>query len=131
MRVDEIGLVIDPERPWMGNSPDGIITIEYQSGYKERGLLEIKCPATKKYYDPPVPSHYMAQIQGTMGNLSLSWCDFVVWIPSTGIQITRVTFDSNYWNNTLLPGLTDFYFNMYMPIALKKENNLLFPNELE
>lgn len=123
--VEEVGLVINPQRPWMGNSPDGIVVLTYESGKVERGLLEIKCPYKKEFYAPdPVPPHYYAQIQGTMGNLSLPWCDFVVWTP-TGLQVTRVDFDSTFWDTKLLPALTTFYHDMYVPLALAKENGVL------
>ena len=129
--VEECGLMINPERCWMGNSPDGIIVITRSSGAVERGLLEIKCPFKKSFYTPdPVPPHYFAQVQGTMGNLSLPWCDFVVWTP-TGIQVTRVDFDTVFWNDKLLPALTTFYFDIYLPAALDKENGLLQNGEVQ
>lgn len=125
VEVEEVGLVINPQRPWMGNSPDGIVVLTYASGKVERGLLEIKCPYKKEFYTPdPVPPHYFAQIQGTMGNLSLPWCDFVVWTP-TGLQVTRVDFDAAFWDTKLLPALTTFYNDMYVPLALAKENGVL------
>ena len=131
IQVEECGLVINPERPWMGNSPDGIITLTYKSGTTEKGLLEIKCPFRKEFYTPdPVPTYYYAQIQGTMGNLGLPWCDFVVWTP-TAIQVTRVPFDPTYWDTKLLPGVTSFYFDKYLPLALHKENGTLRPNSLD
>jgi putative phage-type endonuclease len=123
--VEETGLIINPARPWMGNSPDGIITLTYKSGRCEKGLLEIKCPFKKQFYQPnAVPAYYNAQIQGTMGNLNLNWCDFVVWTP-TGTQVTRVLFDAEFWDTQLYPRVKDFYFNMYVPLAIKKENGLL------
>lgn len=129
LTVIETGLVINPARPWMGNSPDGLVDIMHPNGTIERGLLEIKCPYRQQFYTPdPVPSYYYAQIQGTMGNLQLPWCDFVVWTP-TGLQITRVPFDSNYWEQCLLPALTTFYFDMYMPLAVAKENGELQEGE--
>lgn len=125
IQVEECGLVINPERAWMGNSPDGIITLVRQSGATERGLLEIKCPYKKTFYRPdPVPAYYNAQVQGTMGNMGLSWCEFVVWTP-TGIEITHIPFDPTFWDTTLLPGVTSFYFNQYLPLALRKENGEL------
>jgi hypothetical protein len=130
LRVEEAGLVINPERPWMGNSPDGLIHVTYASGRLETGLLEIKCPYGKKFYPDTVPPQYMAQIQGTMGNLGLPWCDFVVWTPQE-TQITRVPFDPEYWNGMLLPKLTEFYFNRYVPAAVNKENGLLEEGEIE
>jgi putative phage-type endonuclease len=123
--VEQTGLVINPIRSWMGNSPDGIVLLTHPDGHVERGLLEIKCPFRKVFYAPdPVPSYYYAQIQGTMGNLNLPWCDFVVWTP-TGMQVTHVPFNRGFWENKLLPALTTFYFDLYLPLALDKENGLL------
>ena len=129
--VKECGLVINPSRAWMGNSPDGLITLTYASGRTERGLLEIKCPFRQEFYAPdPVPLYYYAQVQGTMGNMGLPWCDFVVWTP-TGVQVTRVPFNQEYWDTRLLPGVTSFYFDQYLPLALAKENGELVPNTLD
>lgn len=129
--IEETGLLITPERPWMGNSPDGIIHHTYKSGRKEKGLLEIKCPFKKQFYTPnPVPAYYYSQIQGTMGNLGLPWCDFVVWTP-TGMQITRVLFDQTYWDEDMLPKVSQFYFDMYMPLAIQKQKGILPTNQIE
>lgn len=131
LEVSETGLVINPARPWMGNSPDGLIDITHVDGTVERGLLEIKCPYRQQFYTPDaVPSYYYAQIQGAMGNLQLPWCDFVVWTP-TGIQITHVPFDATYWETRLLPALTTFYFDMYVPLAVAKENGEVLEGETE
>jgi predicted phage-related endonuclease len=129
--IEETGLLITPERPWMGNSPDGIIHLTYKSGRKEKGLLEIKCPFKKQFYTPnPVPAYYYSQIQGTMGNLGLPWCDFVVWTP-TGMQVTRVLFDQSYWDDDMLPKVTQFYFDMYMPLAIQKQKGVLPTNQID
>uniref|UniRef100_A0A182J5H9 YqaJ domain-containing protein n=1 Tax=Anopheles atroparvus TaxID=41427 RepID=A0A182J5H9_ANOAO len=53
------GLVLDPQFPWMGASPDGIC---------EEFVLEIKCPYTQKTYDcyvdvSKLSKKYFAQIQ--------------------------------------------------------------------
>ncbi|MCH9715574.1 MAG: YqaJ viral recombinase family protein, partial [Gammaproteobacteria bacterium] len=130
VQLSETGLVINPDRPWMGNSPDGLIDLTYASGRKERGLLEIKCPYSKRFYKEGVPIYYYCQIQGTMGNIGFPWCDFVVWTPQE-TQITRVGFDQEFWTGTLLPGLEDFYFNMYVPAAVNQENGLLRDGETE
>ncbi|XP_058121018.1 uncharacterized protein LOC131283145 [Anopheles ziemanni] len=53
------GLVLDPQFPWMGASPDGIC---------DEFVLEIKCPYTQKTYDcyvdvTKLSKNYFAQIQ--------------------------------------------------------------------
>jgi hypothetical protein len=131
IHVEETGLVINTLRPWMGNSPDGIVRITHRSGVTTRGLLEIKCPFKKTFYEPtPVPVYYYCQIQGTMGNLNLPWCDFVVWTP-TGLQITRVPFDQAFWEKELLPKVSRFYFEKYVPLAVLKQEGLLATNQID
>lgn len=131
IRVEETGLVINVDRPWMGNSPDGIVHVTHRSGVTTRGLLEIKCPFKKAFYEPtPVPVYYYCQIQGTMGNLDLPWCDFVVWTP-TGLQVTRVPFDPVFWSEELLPKVSRFYFDHYVPLAILKEEGLLATNQID
>ena len=133
--VVETGLAIRPPRFWLGNSPDGLVHVTYSDGAKETGLLEIKCPASKKLYGNAhspngIPAYYMDQIQGTMGNLKLPWCDFVVWTPHK-MSVVRVPFSNKYWTDSLLPALTDFYFNLYLPAAVKKANNELDDGKIE
>lgn len=128
--VEETGLHVNPARPWMGSSPDGIVHVTTRDGGSHKFLLEIKCPYRKCYYDPPVPTYYNCQIQGVMANMNLPYCDFVVWIPG-GMQITRVNFDTDFWNNTLLPGLHTFYFDMYLPAAVAKHNGDLGEGEVD
>lgn len=133
LEMSETGLVINPERPWLGNSPDGLIKVTYASGRVEVGLLEIKCPYGKVFYSEKygyaVPPQYMAQIQGTMGNIGFPWCDFFVWTP-TGTQLTRVDFDPAYWED-MLQSLTTFYFDEYIPLVVKKENGELDEGQLD
>ena len=128
--VEETGLHINPERPWVGSSPDGVVHVTTPDGEAHRFLLEIKCPYLKKYYDPPVPTYYNCQIQGVMANMGLPYCDFVVWIPD-GIQITRVNFNRDFWESTLLPGLHSFYHDKYLPLAVAKHNGVLEEGEVE
>lgn len=108
IRVKETGLIVIEEYPFIGVSPDGIVTIGW-----EKGLLEIKCPYSKRPY-PEIPHYYYDQIQGLMGFLNLPWCDFVVWTP-TWTYITRYPFDKPYFENVLKPGLIDWFVNLYLP----------------
>ena len=133
--IETTGLLINQDRPYLGNSPDGIIILTFQSGKVEKGLLEIKCPykyrTGNKFY-PEVPPHYMDQMQGLMGNLDrdLKWAEFVCWNPQH-MDIRHIPFDSEYWNGTLLPALNSFYHDLYLPALLKKENNMLYEGEIE
>ena len=64
-----------------------------------------------------------------MSLMDLPYCDFVVWTP-TGIEITRVDFDEKFWDTKLYPGLEKFYFQMYLPGFVNKENGLLGEGEI-
>jgi putative phage-type endonuclease len=130
IRVEETGLYVNPDRPWLGSSPDGVVHVSTRDGGSHKFLLEIKCPYRKRFYDPPVPDYYNCQIQGVMANMNLPYCDFVVWIPG-GMQITRVNFDQDFWDHTLLPGLHAFYFDHYLLLAVAKHNGDLEEGEVE
>lgn len=130
IRVEETGLHVNPERPWLGSSPDGVVHVTTRDGGAHKFLLEIKCPFRKQFYQPPVPVYYNCQIQGVMANMDLPYCDFVVWIPGD-LQITRVDFDTEFWNSTLFPKLDSFYHTMYLPAAVAKHNGLLGQGEID
>lgn len=129
IRVEETGLYVNPLRPWLGSSPDGIVHVTTKDGGKHKFLLEIKCPFRKAFYEPAVPTYYACQIQGVMANMDLPHCDFVVWHPG-GMQITRVPFDPEFWETTLYPGLHSFYHKMYLPAIVAKQNGILLPGEI-
>jgi putative phage-type endonuclease len=128
IRVEETGLHVNPDRPWLGSSPDGVVHVTTKDGEAHKFLLEIKCPFRKKFYEPAVPDYYNCQIQGVMANMNLPHCDFVVWIPGD-LQITRVPFDAEFWDQKLYPGLYDFYHKMYLPAIVAKQNGLLNDGE--
>jgi hypothetical protein len=142
-RVEERGLIVNPEMPWMGVSPDGIVFTRSESAAAMVGVLEIKCPKAEKVYEKQpqysvskypgipagIPPQYYCQIVGIMANLKLSWADFVVWTP-TEMTITRYQFDSEFWEKTLFPKLEHFYFNLYLPALDLKKQGKLQPNEI-
>ncbi|KAL7859962.1 hypothetical protein SRHO_G00151090 [Serrasalmus rhombeus] len=43
------GLIIHPDAPWLGASPDGVVFDPTE--YPQFGLVEIKCPNVKNYID--------------------------------------------------------------------------------
>ena len=43
-----------------------------------------------------------------------TWCDFVVYTEK-GISVERIKYDSEFWNQDLLPKLTEFYDNCLAP----------------
>ncbi len=116
--VTESGLHVWDKYPWLAASPDGLVR---ENG--EVGILEIKCPFSLKLY-PKIPDYYMDQMQGIMGILGCSWCDFVVWTPSA-MSIQRVPFDKKYWQEQLFPDLRDFYMNRFVPRYIANEKLVL------
>ena len=59
----------------------------------------------------------------------LPWCDFVVYLSgSHSLYVERICFVGDYWNNTLLPKLTPFYFKH--AIAFLKKKRLYNPQNL-
>lgn len=86
------------------------------------GCGEIKCPATRVLYSSSdahdatggIPHYYFDQIQGVMALNHWPWCDMVVYTPEIA-EVTRVPADAEYWSQVLLPALTKFYFEDFVP----------------
>jgi hypothetical protein len=111
------GLIVHPVHNWMAYSPDGEVEETDDSG-----LLEIKCP--RRMYKE-IPWYYYDQIQFGMFQLKKKWCDFFVWTKSQQ-TLHRYQFNPKYWENFMLPRMTSFYFEKFLPaavIAIQKERN--------
>lgn len=71
--VEECGLVIHPDMPDFGASPDGLVCAD--------GLLEIKCPNTWTHLETlktgKPKGEYLTQMQAQMACTGRQWCDFV------------------------------------------------------
>ena len=97
------GLVIKPEKPWLGASPDGAF-INDDGNLK---LVEIKCPFSARESDViDVPfldkehhlkkSHqYYTQVQIAMYCCSATTCDFFVFSPKD-YKLLTVKFDQDF-----------------------------------
>ena len=57
---------------------------------------------------------YFSQVQGQMGIGQRPWCDFVVH-TTKGTEIQCIKFDKMFWDQDLLPKLTEFYMNSVAP----------------
>lgn len=124
------GLVVNPQLPYLGCSPDGVVTCEQCS---DKELLEIKCPfkyrnmsPTDAAKDPKFCStivngklklkldhNYHYQIQGQLGISRHSWCDFYIWTLE-GTYIERIYFDEVFWS-AMLQKLKQFYRQFIVP----------------
>lgn len=72
--VHEFGLLLHPELPWLGASPDGVT----ESGK----VVEIKCPISRPIIPGHVPEHYMPQLQMCMEVCDLDEAVFIQYKPA-------------------------------------------------
>ncbi|XP_065914471.1 uncharacterized protein [Dysidea avara] len=114
------GLVVNPQYPFLGASPDALVECSCCGG---QGIVEIKCPFSGKGTHPSQlhrlknsflnetglrqnHKHY-TQVQGQLVVSCKQYCDFVVWTPK-GILIERMEVNSNF-TESLIKKLTKFY----------------------
>lgn len=108
--VAEYGLVIHPEHPWLGASPDGVT----RSGK----LVEIKCPVSREVVPGHVPEHYVPQIQVCMEVLDLEETVFIQYKPEAMMWPKPEVFDvtivprDRAWFAKSLPVLRTFFQEM-------------------
>ncbi|XP_024263131.2 cell wall protein RBR3 [Oncorhynchus tshawytscha] len=147
VRVQECGLFIDPKRPWLAGSPDGIV--EDQRTGQRLLCLEVKCPYKHRLNtvaqacreDPAFcltiqdlgvgqvryhlkPDHtYYTQIQCQLAVTGLTQADLVVFTLKE-TAIIPVTFDPTFWDNTLVK-LEMFYTDAVLPYV--RDNGLDIP----
>lgn len=146
--ISERGLVICVEHPWLAVSPDGVVTVD---GYEDCNvdklwplpttiseallnvthdyLLEIKCPARKRFYPGRIPEYYLAQTIGQMAVMDAPYLDFIVFIPKE-TQVTRICFNKDLWQH-LFNELKQFYFGQLLPRLVLKDLGVLVENSLE
>ena len=132
----ESGLVLDPDLPFLGASPDGLIECDCCG----KGCLEIKCLKT---YENGIPDpetvanipnsfpisdelelkkshHFYTQVQGHMLICKVGYCDFYLWSKSNSIAV-RVFRDDDF-----IQRLVDKLYNEYkthiFPAILEKVN---------
>lgn len=95
-KVEQCGFVINPEWPWLGCSPEGVVVEE--GGVV--GCVEVKCPYAKKDANLKAEAqsdeafflrnvdnklalktnrNYYYQCQGVMNILEMPWIDFIVY----------------------------------------------------
>lgn len=116
------GLLVNPNFPFLGASPDGKVCSDGKCG-----LIEVKCPFSardmtikeacglKDFCLEDVDGHiklkkchnYMYQVQGQMLVSGAEFCDFVVFTKKE-LHIERVQFDQEFCQK-LLTDLSAFY----------------------
>lgn len=135
----EVGLLKHADEPWMAVSPDGLLQLKGTTG-NTWVLVEYKCPARLRHTEGHpysssehcVPDYYMDQMQGIMGLLNTKLekpCSaslFVVWQPLQ-VHVTLIPYKSEYYEKSLYPALRNWFFSMYLPLAVLKANGQLVP----
>ena len=116
--IRETGLVLQPKLFWLAASPDGLVSDKSNEDVRQIGLIEVKCPKSKKngkindlvrdqsfyvkYEDGvPVlkkehPNGYYTQTQMAMRLSQITFCDFIVY-TFDGIIIFRTQFDEDFF----------------------------------
>ncbi|XP_046550827.1 uncharacterized protein LOC124260546 [Haliotis rubra] len=135
VRVTQCGLIVNPQYPYLGASPDGLVScVDCEKCCSSYGLLEIKCPSTLRDLKPQEAASqtdffckldenmnlklkenhpYYFQVQGQMAIAQREWCDFVVWTLK-GISIQRIAFDKLKWEE-MFQKLKRFYVTAIVP----------------
>ena len=133
--ISQCGLVIDPQNPFLGASPDGMVCCTCCG----KGALEIKCPFKYRDLSPTDnqalsdPQYFLKkntngdiylssnhkyyyQVQGQIALCDVAYCDFVCW---TGIDIyvERIKIDEDLIKS-MIPQLKQFFLDYLLPELL-------------
>ena len=141
IKCRETGIVIQPKLPWLAASPDGMLINGELNN--EIGLIEIKCPWSKRNYTPkelvldksfyvkikndkPVlrkkhENGYYTQIQIALGISQVTFCDFIVY-TFKGCIIIRIPFDIMYFKD-VVNKLNLFFIKYLLPAIVELETN--------
>ncbi|XP_071478852.1 uncharacterized protein [Diadema antillarum] len=139
-KVQTTGLIVRPDKSWLGASLDGIIDDEtileikcpteqklakYKSlqGLIESGTYDVRTTEDGEYYlrRTTAASGYYMQVQVAMYCSRRSKCKFMVWSP-TECVIADVKFDDE-WFKEQLSRLQTFYFNSLLPAITDRINS--------
>ena len=112
--IEDIGLVIDYNYPWLAASSDGLVHILNSFDETENiSGLEIKVPGNNKPY-PKIPHEYYDQIMNAMYILNLKDYYFACYTPHE-THLSHYQYDANYWEGECMPKLEDFYWTQVIP----------------
>lgn len=134
VKVTECGIFLHEEMPFLGGSPDRIVTCDCCG----KACLEIKCPFSIRHTSPQDQAvslpylekgnnneislkrnhRYFTQCQIQMASTKTTQCYFFVW-TSHGSHLEKVYFDNSLWDQDRKL-LKDFYVNIYIPYLFRK-----------
>lgn len=127
--ITEVGLVVDPNYPFMAASPDGIVHFydPDQNLYWQSGL-EMKCRGMA-YLDPypTIPHKYLDQIQHAMAIIGLKDYHFVVYANHL-IQFEVYQFDAMQWHKAMEQFKEYYWKHLWPAVVLKAHGWLTCPD---
>ena len=128
-KLKQTGLYVMKSKPYMGASPDGVISCKCCG----IGLVEIKCSYSCRSMTPEQvcekksqyhlyldanhnvrlkrDSSWYTQIQGQMGVCDTDWCDFV-FFTDEALFVERINFDIDHFQEIV--GKCDDFFQKYI-----------------
>ena len=126
LKISSCGLYLSNEYPFIGASPDGVMTCNCCP----KSCIEIKCPYSINYTSPAdstIPLPFMEKIDGLlklkkshkyftqclmqMGITNSKYCYFFVWTQH-GHVLEKIVFDEPFWND--LKDICKDFFEMYL-----------------
>ena len=139
-QVEECGVYLSVEFPYLATSPDGIIPL----ANGKFGVVEVKCPYKHRNNSIEVACKdpafclfrntengqislnrrhdYYFQVTGQIALTGAEFCDFVVW-TDVDIHIERIMFDVELWTD-MKDKLSHFYFSTLGVEALDRLCNM-------
>ena len=92
---DDVGLVVHPEMPFLGASPDRVLC-------DRPVLIEIKAPFKRVIEPEVIPPQYVPQVQAQMEVCDMDECHFVQFTPATlctpgVLSVLLVRRDREWW----------------------------------
>ena len=127
LSVEDCGFIVNLYEGWLGASPDG--RVHDPSSDQPNGLLEIKCPYTKRAQTPQEARedtafyctlengklklkhnhayYHQVQQQLYVSKDTFSWCDFCIY-TTKGCLVTRISLDEK-WVEENIPKLEAYF----------------------
>lgn len=132
LHVEECGLIICKNEPWLAYSPDGVV-IKDSKVYR---LLEIKCPLdlqntergtllqkckylNQKEFSLKEKHQYYGQVQLGLTLLNLKQCDFVIYSSeSKTLEIITIDYNKEFATKLLSTLKKNYFENMVHNVCL-------------
>ena len=137
--MTDLGLVINPQFPFLGASLDSFVTL-CDGSEVSHGVVEVKSLVKLAHLTPEEAGMtgktfyryisetglveidkkhtYYLQIQGQLFVSGLRWCDLVIWTP-VDVRIHRINRETLEWWTPKLAKLANFYFRHMLPYLHK------------